>query len=62
MWRYSAFLPVLEAENIVSLEEGWTPIHTFSKIAAQLGIYSVLLKDESMNPTGSFKADRKSVV
>ena len=61
MWRYSAFLPVLDPENIVSLEEGWTPIHTFSKIAAQLGIHQVLLKDESMNPTGSFKARGLSV-
>lgn len=61
IWRYSAFLPVLDPENIVSLEEGWTPIHTFTKMAAQLGIHTVLLKDESMNPTGSFKARGLSV-
>lgn len=61
MWRYSAFLPVLNPENIVSLEEGWTPIHTLSKIASTLGINRVWLKDESMNPTGSFKARGLSI-
>ena len=61
MWRYRLFLPVLEAENIISLEEGWTPIHHLRKISAELGINSLLLKDESMNPTGSFKARGLSV-
>ena len=61
MWRYSAFLPVLDPDNIVSLEEGWTPIHSVSRIASLMGIHKVLLKDESMNPTGSFKARGLSV-
>ncbi len=61
MWRYRAFLPVLDPHNIVSLEEGWTPIHSLRKITAALGIHRVLLKDESVNPTGSFKARGLSV-
>lgn len=61
MWRYAAFLPVFEEENIVTLGEGWTPIHPLYKLAAQLGLKQLLLKDESVNPTGSFKARGLSV-
>ena len=61
MWRYAEFLPVLEDENIVSLGEGWTPIHPLYKLAAGLGLNSLLFKDESVNPTGSFKARGLSV-
>ncbi len=56
MWRYAPLLPVLNEENIVSLNEGWTPIHSLDKLSSQLGIRDILLKDESINPTGSFKA------
>ncbi len=56
MWRYAEFLPVYDPDNIVSLGEGWTPIHSLKKLSAQLGIKELLLKDESVNPTGSFKA------
>ncbi len=56
MWRYAELLPVQYAENIVSLNEGWTKIHDLTKIANALNLKSVLLKDESTNPTGSFKA------
>jgi threonine synthase len=48
MWRYAAVMPVFDERNIVTLGEGWTPIHHLE--------YNVLLKDESVNPTGSFKA------
>lgn len=61
MWRYAAFLPVINPGNIVSLGEGWTPIHSLQKLSAQLNIRSLLLKDESVNPTGSFKARGLSV-
>ena len=56
MWRYAALLPVFNKENIVSLEEGWTPIHELRKLSLLSGISRILLKDESVNPTGSFKA------
>jgi threonine synthase len=56
MWRYSELLPLFDQKNIVSLGEGWTKIHELKKIAEKLQIHKVLLKDESTNPTGSFKA------
>ncbi|MES2330352.1 MAG: threonine synthase [Bacteroidota bacterium] len=61
MWRYAELLPVFDEKNIVSLGEGWTPILPLQNLSAQLGIREVLLKDESVNPTGSFKARGLSV-
>jgi threonine synthase len=52
MWRYQEFLPVFEPENIVTLGEGFTPVRLFEKFK-NVDIY---LKDESYNPSGSFKA------
>jgi len=61
MWRYSEMLPVLNQENIVSLAEGMTPLFSLSKLADKYGFSDLLLKDESFNPTGSFKARGISV-
>jgi threonine synthase len=55
MWRYQSFLPFVEEQNIVSLGEGFTPLHTFEKLSRKLGI-NLIWKDEGVNPTGSFKA------
>lgn len=56
MWRYQEVLPVLNQENIVSLGEGMTPILDLAKSARKLGLHTLKMKDESLNPTGSFKA------
>ncbi len=56
MWRYKKLLPVLKEENIVSLGEGLTPLIPAKRIGEELKISSVFIKDESLNPTGSFKA------
>ncbi|MFP5042076.1 threonine synthase [Parasediminibacterium sp. JCM 36343] len=56
MWRYAALLPLLDESNLVSLGEGWTPTYNLSKTAGKLSIDKILLKDEALNPTGSFKA------
>ena len=56
MWRYFEVLPVLERKNIVTLGEGMTPLLPLEKLAAQHGFADILVKDESFNPTGSFKA------
>ena len=56
MWRYAALLPVSHKKNIVSLGEGMTPIFQLNKLAAKNNIDTVEMKDESFNPTGSFKA------
>jgi threonine synthase len=56
LWRYRELLPVSSPENMLSLGEGGTPIYSLDKMASQYGISELLLKDEGMNPTGSFKA------
>lgn len=56
MWRYSEMLPVTKEKNIVSLGEGMTPIFTLQKMADRYGYADLVMKDESGNPTGSFKA------
>jgi threonine synthase len=56
LWRYKEFLPVRESENIVSLGEGFTPILPLQNLTQYTKGKTVLLKDESLNPTGSFKA------
>jgi threonine synthase len=61
MWRYFEMLPVKDEKNIVSLGEGMTRIVKLSNLASRFGFSSLLLKDESSNPTGSFKARGLSV-
>ncbi len=56
MWRYAEVLPVLAPENIVSLGEGMTPIIELNRLAARHDFQNLMLKDEGLNPTGSFKA------
>ncbi|MGW3469281.1 pyridoxal-phosphate dependent enzyme [Saccharopolyspora sp. NPDC000995] len=43
-------------ENIVSLGEGFTPLLAAPRLAAELGIADLRIKDGAQNPTGSFKA------
>jgi threonine synthase len=61
IWRYFEMLPVKDPANIVSLGEGFTPILPLKKLADKYGYSSVQMKDESHNPTGSFKARGISV-
>lgn len=56
IWRYRKLLPVLRDENIVSLGEGITPLIHASNLGKALGLSYLYIKDESFNPTGSFKA------
>jgi threonine synthase len=56
MWRYAPVLPVRDETNIVSLGEGWTPLIRTSRLGARLGASDLWVKDEGLNPTGSFKA------
>lgn len=56
MWRYFEVLPVKDEKNIVSLSEGMTPLRTLNTLASHFKLSSLLMKDESVNPTGSFKA------
>ncbi|HEX8336454.1 MAG TPA: threonine synthase [Pyrinomonadaceae bacterium] len=56
LWRYAEVLPVEREENIVSLGEGWTPLLRAERLGASLGMPHLYIKDESQNPTQSFKA------
>src|SRR6185295_18003003 len=55
MWRYGAVLPP-SADSIVSLGEGMTPLIRTPRLAERLGARHLWVKDEGLNPTGSFKA------
>ncbi|HEY6231605.1 MAG TPA: threonine synthase [Pyrinomonadaceae bacterium] len=56
LWRYREVLPVDDDANIVSLGEGWTPLLPAPRLGKTLGIDQLYIKDESQNPTQSFKA------
>jgi threonine synthase len=56
LWRYREVLPVENDDNIVSLGEGWTPLLRAENLGTQIGIDQLYIKDESQNPTQSFKA------
>ena len=56
MWRWHELLPVLDPANIVFLGEGDTALLRVPNLGDELGLINLYIKDESMNPTGSFKA------
>ena len=56
MWRYAPLLPVRDATHIVSLGEGMTPMLKAARLGARIGANDLWVKDEGLNPTGSFKA------
>ncbi|HET9065799.1 MAG TPA: threonine synthase [Gemmatimonadales bacterium] len=56
MWRYRSFLPLTGEEQPVSLGEGDTPLLAVPRLASALNLGNLWVKDESTNPTGSFKA------
>ncbi|MBU6335185.1 MAG: threonine synthase [Chloroflexi bacterium] len=56
LWRYREVLPVRDDRFIHDLGEGGTPLLDSPRLAARLGCAAVRIKDESRNPTGSFKA------
>lgn len=56
MWRWRELMPVKNSENIVSLGEGDTPILRAHRLGTSLGLEHLYIKDESLQPTGTFKA------
>jgi threonine synthase len=56
MWRYAPLLPVRSKENIVSLQEGFTPLHRLHRLGERFECDDLWLKDEGVNPTLTFKA------
>lgn len=58
LWRYAPVLPVRQAESVVSLGEGMTPLVRLPRLGRQLGLERLWVKQEGVNPTGSWKARR----
>ncbi|MEV7625240.1 threonine synthase [Actinoplanes sp. NPDC089786] len=56
LWRYRELLPVREARHVVTLGEGMSPLVPIPRTGARLGLSRLLVKDEGLLPTGSFKA------
>ena len=56
MWRWRELLPIIDPDNRISLGEGDTPLLKLPRLGKHLGLQNLYLKDESLNPTGSFKA------
>jgi len=56
LWRYAEVLPVRDPAARICLGEGWTPLVDAPRTAARLGVDRLWIKDEGLNPTGSFKA------
>lgn len=56
MWRYAPALPLGPNDHPVTLGEGWTPLLPAPRLGAELGLKRLLIKDEALNPTNSFKA------
>ncbi len=59
--RYADFLPLSSVDARLSLGEGGTPLLRLTRIGSRLGLPGLYAKDETRNPTGSFK-DRGTVV
>jgi threonine synthase len=60
LWRYRELLPIFPGESPVTLGEGFTPLIHASRLGATLGLSRLYIKDESLNPTNSFKARGQS--
>ena len=60
MWRYRELIPLFDVEAPVTLGEGFTPLFHARALGATLGLNRLFIKDESLNPTNSFKARGQS--
>src|SRR5262245_33524349 len=56
LWRWRELLPLRDDEHRVSLGERSTPIVPLTRVGGDIGIWSLAIKDDSLLPTGSFKA------
>jgi threonine synthase len=56
LWRYREMLPVRDADHVITLGEGMTPLVPLPRYGARVGLPRLLMKDEGLIPTGSFKA------
>ncbi len=61
IWRYAPLLPIKSVALAPPLSVGWTPLYRVSRLAADLGLKNLWLKDDGRLPTASFK-DRASAM
>jgi len=61
IWKYKELLPIQDSSEIVSLREGGTKLLRCKRLGRKLGIKKLYVKDETTNPTGSFKDRPMSV-
>lgn len=61
LWRYREVLPVRDPAAVIDLGEGGTPLLHAARLGQQIGCPATYIKDESLNPTGSFKARGQAV-
>ena len=55
IWRYFELLPIANSSNIVNLEAGYTPLQKSVRLAEQIGLKELYIKNDTVNPTYSFK-------
>src|SRR5262245_10257136 len=60
MWRYRELMPLFDGDEPVTLGEGFTPLVHAKALGATIGLDRLFIKDESLNPTNSFKARGQS--
>jgi threonine synthase len=60
LWRYRELMPLFDGEEPVTLGEGFTPLLRARRLGATVGLDNLYVKDESLNPTNSFKARGQS--
>ena len=60
LWRYRELLPLFPGESEVTLGEGFTPLIHAARLGSAVGLSRLYIKDESLNPTNSFKARGQS--
>jgi len=56
LWRYRELLPLVDSGYRTTLGEGWTPLLPARRFGGHIGVPRLLVKDEGLAPTGSFKA------
>lgn len=61
IWKYRDLLPVFDPDNAITLGEGGTPLLPVPRLGERLSVKNIFLKDEGINPTGTFKARGASV-
>ncbi|MCD7881515.1 MAG: threonine synthase [Clostridiales bacterium] len=61
MWRYMEYLPVQGLGNRLRLRVGWSPLYRADRLAKVLGLNTLYVKDDGVNPTASLK-DRASAM